>query len=220
MSLPAFPSQPLPPTPPAAHLRWLQDGAEECVGDGFVTHRGGHQRLAASLRRLDRRLDVRIAVDLWSSGHHQAGRKLGKWPFLDGAVVGKTFFAIFCWFCWFNIWWYIYIYIYMMMMVIIVFYFISWFSPLLRNAWTLLSSKRSRHRWYKDAVHLDVNIFKSNYVHTAFDCHLFSNHGRCILSSCHHHAIMQEYEDGKADVRSLVARKTFWGTLVMVAHGR
>ena len=29
---------------------------------------------------------------------------------------------------------------------------------------------------------------------------------------------MQEYEDGKADVRSLVARKTFWGTVV-VAHG-
>ena len=66
-------------------------------------------------------------------------------------------------------------------------------------------------------------------MHAAFDCHLFSNYGKCILSSCHHHAIMvrfwyivQEYEDGKADVRSLVARKTFWGsgsgTAVVVAH--
>lgn len=112
-----------PPNLPS--LRWLQDGAEECVGNGFVTHRGGHQRLAASLRRLDRRLDVCIAVDLWSSGHHQTGRKPGKWPFLDGDVVVITGL---CYFCWFFDW----ILMICVMMVIIVVYFsgnCSWFSP-------------------------------------------------------------------------------------------
>lgn len=82
--------------PTSQTLRWLlQDGAEECIGHGFVTHRGGHQRFAASLRRLDRRLDVCIAVDLWSSGHHQTGRKLGKWPFFQGDVVVITFLYVF-----------------------------------------------------------------------------------------------------------------------------
>lgn len=114
--------------PTSQTLRWLlQDGAEECIGHGFVTHRGGHQRFAASLRRLDRRLDVCIAVDLWSSGHHQTGRKLGKWPFFQGDVVVITFLYVFRNFVYFvdlflmMIYNYnIYIYIHIMMGIIVI----------------------------------------------------------------------------------------------------
>ena len=117
---PEFPS----PTP---SLRWLlQDGAEECVGHGFVTHRGGHQRFAASLRRLDRRLDVCIAVDLWSSGHHQTGRKLGKWPCFPWRCGSYYEFLLFL-----LIFVDLSLMIYMTMVIIVVYFSgnCSWFSP-------------------------------------------------------------------------------------------